>query len=98
MSQKIPNNNNNDNSNDDKNENMLDSENLGSAAAEKNRIYKSERIEDRKSVFIAYAKRVENKQQVESFKDKIEKENNTATHNTLAYRLVKEDDGTIIEG
>ncbi|CAJ0874028.1 5239_t:CDS:10 [Entrophospora sp. SA101] len=85
------------NNNHDKN-NVSESEGpIASTVVVKNGVYKSEQIEDRKSVFIAYAKRVENKQQVELFKDEMERENNTATHNIIAYRIMKDNDGATIE-
>nr|CAG8481045.1 11978_t:CDS:10 [Entrophospora candida] len=86
------------NSNNHDKNNVSESEGpIASTVVVRNGVYKSEQIEDRKSVFIAYAKRVENKQQVELFKDEMERENNTATHNILAYRIMKDNDGATIE-
>ncbi|KAF0442096.1 DNA repair protein rad10 [Gigaspora margarita] len=59
-------------------------------------IYHSSRIKDRRSIFVAHAKRVETKQEVDSFLNHIKIEEKNATHNVLAFRL-ESSDGTIIE-
>ncbi|CAG8445030.1 4319_t:CDS:2 [Scutellospora calospora] len=59
-------------------------------------IYHSSRIKDRRSIFVAHAKRVETKQEVDNFLSYIKSEEKNATHNVLAFRL-ESSDGTIVE-
>ncbi|CAG8463290.1 9702_t:CDS:2 [Cetraspora pellucida] len=67
-----------------------------SAKSTSTNVFHSSRIKDRRSIFVAHAKRVETKQEVNNFLSKIRFEEKNATHNVLAFRL-EYSDGTIIE-
>ncbi|CAG8478749.1 3652_t:CDS:2 [Racocetra fulgida] len=67
-----------------------------SAESTPTNVFHSSRLKDRRSIFVAHAKRVETKQEVDNFLNQIKFEEKNATHNVLAFRL-ETSDGTLIE-